>query len=270
MRWTRNLRSRQGKPFALRHVAAVMGLATQMVEPAQAETMIVALSSHRIAITSNYTGAQLAVFGSVERDARTVARADGYDIVVTVSGPRKMIVVREKEPFGPFWINRTQRRFAETPAFIAVASNRPTTEIAADEAGRRLKIGLNNALIPQQAGLELDPGESRFRNALVRVKGGGSLFTETERGVTFLSPSLFTARIDLPATAPTGNYEVEVMLLAGSVPLARQSTNFELVKTGVEQRIAAAAADNKWFYGLMTVLLALSFGWLANLLFRRD
>jgi uncharacterized protein (TIGR02186 family) len=262
--------------FALRHVAAGYGLLAVLAAglasamPACAESMIVALSSHRIAITSNYTGAQLAVFGSVERDARTIARADGYDIVVTVSGPREMIVVREKEPFGPFWINRSQRRFSETPAFIAVASNRPTAEIAADEAGRRLKLGLNNALIPQQAGLDLDPGEARFRKALIRVKGGGSLFTETERGVTFLSPSLFTARINLPATAPTGNYEVEVMLLAGSVPLARQSTNFELVKTGVEQRVAAAAADNRWLYGLTTVLLALSFGWLANLLFRRD
>lgn len=270
MRQWRATCSEQSVQGVLRHVVAMGALVVVSALPAQAETMIVALSSHRIAITSNYTGAQLAVFGSVERDARTIARADGYDIVITVSGPRRMLVVREKEPIGPFWINRTQRRFADTPAFITVSSNRPTTEIAADEAGRRLKIGLANALVPQLAGLELDAGEARFRDALIRVKGGGNLFTETQRGVTFLSPSLFTARIDLPATAPTGNYDVEVMLLAGSVPLARQNTNFELVKMGMEQRIAAAASDNRWLYGLTTVLLALSFGWLANLLLRRD
>ena len=69
--------------------------------PAQAETLITSLSNHRVLINSNYTGTQIAVFGAIERDAQTVARATGYDVVVTVRGPRQFLTVREKERLGP-------------------------------------------------------------------------------------------------------------------------------------------------------------------------
>ena len=36
---------------------------------AAAERLITALSDHRVLITSNYTGVQLVLFGSIERDA---------------------------------------------------------------------------------------------------------------------------------------------------------------------------------------------------------
>ena len=76
--------------------------------------------------------------------------------------------------------------------------------------------------------------------------------------MTFLSPALFSARIDVPATAPTGTYEVEVVLYAGGVQLARQTTNFEVIKTGIEQRLATGAHDRPLLYGLATGALRCS------------
>ena len=57
------------------------------LSPARAESLITSLSNHRVLINSNYTGTQIAVFGAIERDAQTVARATAYDVVVTVRGP---------------------------------------------------------------------------------------------------------------------------------------------------------------------------------------
>jgi uncharacterized protein (TIGR02186 family) len=88
--------------------------------------------------------------------------------------------------------------------------------------------------------------------------------------VTFLTPSIFRASIPLPATAPPGNYDVEVALLADTVILARTITHFELVKTGFEQQVGDVARDWSAFYGLATALVAVFFGWSANLIFRRD
>lgn len=235
----------------------------------RAETLIAAMSSHQIQITSNYTGSQLTVFGLVERDGRSVSRSDPHDIIVTVRGPRRMLLVRQKEQLGPIWINRTQRRFPESPVFLLVASNRPIAEMMSAETARRDRIGLANAERTAQAWFD-DASMTQFRDSLVRIMQGKSLYAYEERGVTFLSNSLFSAPIDVPATAPTGSYTVDVVLYSGGVPLARQQTNFEVIKTGAEQRLASGAYDWPIFYGLATVLLALFLGWGASVVFRRD
>ncbi len=238
--------------------------------PARAETLIAAMSSHQIQITSNYTGSQLTVFGLVERDGRTAARGDPYDIIVTVRGPRRMLLVREKERLGPIWINRTQRRFPDSSVFMTVASNRPLHEIMSEETARRERIGLDNAQRMKDPALDLDVTTARFQEGLIRILSEKGLFSQEERGVTFLSNTLFSAPIDVPATAPTGSYEIDIVLYAGGVPLARQTTNFEVVKSGIEQRLASGAHDQPLLYGLATVILALLFGWIASVVFRRD
>lgn len=237
---------------------------------ARAETIIAALSTHRVAIASNFTGAQLTVFGSIERDARSISRPDPYDIVITIRGPRRMIVVREKTQVGPIWLNTSQRRFSDTPIFLASVSSRPLAEIAGQDVLRRDKLGLDSILLPSTFPFDLDPGEVRFRDALIRIEGLEQRYYTDDRGVTFLSPSLFRAPITLPATAANGNYDVDIVLMAGTVRLASYSTNFELVKTGMEQTLASAAAILPLLYGLATAALALVFGWLSALIFRRD
>jgi parallel beta-helix repeat protein len=64
--------------------------------PASAERLIISVSSSRVLITSSYTGAELVLFGVIERDGASVSRAGPYDIVVTVRGPATQITVREK------------------------------------------------------------------------------------------------------------------------------------------------------------------------------
>lgn len=249
---------------------AMLPLVIGAAAPGHAETLIAAMSSHQIQITSNYTGSQLTVFGVVERDGRTVARGDPYDIVVTVRGPKRMLLVREKERLGPIWINRTQRRFPDSSLFLTVASNRPLNEILSADSARRERIGLENAQQRKDAALDLDVTTARFQDGLIRILSDKGLYSLEERGVTFLSNTMFSAPIDVPATAPTGSYEIDIVLYAGGVPLARQSTNFEVVKSGMEQRLASGAHDLPLLYGLVTVILALLLGWLASVVFRRD
>ena len=76
-----------------------------------------------------------------------------------------------------------------------------------------------------------------FRDALLRLKTRDGLYVQNERGVTFLTPAIFRAGMPLPATAPPGNYDVEVTLFADTVILARTVTSFELVKSGFEQQV---------------------------------
>ncbi|MBF9235068.1 TIGR02186 family protein [Microvirga alba] len=238
--------------------------------PASAETLITSLSNHRVLINSNYTGTSIAVFGAVERDAQTVARATGYDAVVTVRGPRQYLVVREKERFGPLWLNQEQQKFPMAPAYLSVLTSRPITEMTSDQLRQRQKIGLRAIIGAPDFTNDRGQKDERFRDAFYRLKDREGLYLEDDRGVTFLTPNIFRASIPLPAIAPPGTYDVEVALFAETVILARTITHFELVKTGFEQQVGEAARDWRLIYGLFTALIAVFFGWTASVIFRRD
>lgn len=237
---------------------------------ARAESLLVTLSVPRIAVTSTFAGSSLVVFGSVERDAQTVARPGPYDVVVTVRGPRQALTVRERERIGPIWANRAQQKFADVPAYLAVLASRALTEVAAEPSRRALRIGLDAILASPDLAPPAAAGEDPFRTALRRLRAGERLFLENERGVTMLSPTLFRANVPLPATAPVGPYDIEVALFAGGVVLARERLPFDLVKTGFEQRLANFSRDWSLAYGLGVGATALLFGWFASVIFRRD
>jgi hypothetical protein len=54
------------------------------------------------------------------------------------------------------------------------------------------------------------------------------------------------------------------------VILSQTQTNFELVKIGFEQQVGEVARDWSALYGLVTAGLAILFGWIASVIFRRD
>lgn len=246
-------------------VATLLALGT----PAAAEQLVTSLSSQSVLITSTYTGAELVLFGVVEQDARSVARAEIYDIVVTVRGPVGTIVVREKRPLGPIWVNRAQKRFADVPAVLLVLASRPLTEITTPVLRQRFRLGIETQVQPASWSSS-DPEAEDFRNALIRLRTDAGLFVQDEHAVKFLTPSMFRTSIQVPATAPVGTYDVEVALLAGGVELAREKTSFGVSKAGSERLLAQEAFDRPVLYGVVTAALALAFGWLASVIFRRD
>jgi uncharacterized protein (TIGR02186 family) len=246
-------------------------LAVLAALPARAERLITSVSSSRILINSSYTGAELTLFGTIERDAVSVSRSGPYDIVVTVRGPSGPFTVREKKRVGPIWVNADQQKYAGLPGYLAIHSSRPLTEVTTEPLRQRFQIGIMETVAARGGGARPDDVQRQtFHDALVRIKKASGLFQANERGVVFLSPSLFRAGISLPATAPLGNYEAVVTLFADGAPLATEKTDFEVVKIGFEAQVALAAFTQPFFYGLFTVLLALGFGWLANYAFRRD
>ncbi|KMO13085.1 membrane protein [Methylobacterium platani JCM 14648] len=255
---------------ALMRAMLALLLAVLAFGPAQAESLVVSLSFNRLAVTSTYAGTSVAVFGAIERDAQAAARSGAYDVVVTIRGPRQSLTVREKEALGPVWVNRDQQKFAEVPSFLAVLSSRPLPEIADAATRRRLRLGLAAIVAAPDLTLAAPTPDDPFREALLRLRRRERLFTESEAGVRFLAPAVFRATAPLPATAPVGAYDVEVVLLAGGVPLARHDARFDLVKSGIEQGIATIARDWSLAYGLAAGALALISGWLASVIFRRD
>jgi uncharacterized protein (TIGR02186 family) len=252
-------------------VAALAALGSS-VAPAAAERLVTSLSTYRVSISSNFTGADLVLFGTVDRDGVSVTRRSGYDIVVTVIGPRQTVVTWRKERVLGIWVNAESRTFVDAPSYLAVLSNRPVDAIAGPELRRRLQIGIDNTLLPQDIAGDVAEvvRDDPFRMAFVRLRTEQGLYLERTNAVTFLTPTLFRTAIPLPSDVPIGTHEVDVKLFADGAMLAREHSAFEIYKAGFEQVVANAARNHGLLYGLCTSGLALLVGWLASVVFRRD
>jgi uncharacterized protein (TIGR02186 family) len=251
--------------------AAALLIAVACAGPARAERLVASLTNHHVMITSNYTGVELVLFGTVERDAANPQRSGPYDIVATITGPRESLRTRRKQRVLGIWVNTEAHTFIDPPSYLAVLANRPLDAITSAENQRRLQIGIADTPLPEL--IHNDIGEvagDPFRAALVRLMRERGLYSEEPNAVTFLTPTLFRASIVLPAQVPIGNYTVDVKLFADGNMIARTNSAFEIVKVGFEQFVVEAARDHGLLYGIATAMMALLAGWIASVAFRRD
>ncbi|MBX3453151.1 TIGR02186 family protein [Ferrovibrio sp.] len=244
-------------PLLLMGGAALAQTRAPMAALAPADAPLVTdLSAHLIAITSSFTGTELLLFGSIDEPG---------EIVVVVRGPPGSTVVRRKDEVAGIWLNRRSLRFDGVPAYYAVSSTRPLDEIASPTLLNRLQIGAESLRFRPASDRE-DP--QQYRAAVLRLKEQAGLYRE-ELGVVFLGSKLFRAEISFPSTVAVGTYRAEVYLIRDDRVIAAQSTPLFVDKQGLEQEIFDYSRREPAIYGFIAVLLAVSAGWLAALLFRR-
>ena len=242
-----------------------------LAAPLAAERLVMSVSTHRVLITSNFTGTEVVVFGSIE-DEDGVPPRSSYDVAITVRGPAQTYIARRKARVLGIWVNAESRQFIDVPSYLAVMTSRPPAELGQPDFLRRNKIGIVNQTFQQRIGGDFGDvvPQDPFRVAFLRVRMNEGLFHESPTGVTFLTPRLFRATVPIPGIAPTGTYQVEALLLSGGEVIARETTAIEVLKTGFEELLASAAREYGLLYGLATALLALGTGVAANFMFRRD
>jgi uncharacterized protein (TIGR02186 family) len=255
----------------MRKALLVSAALIALAESAAAERLVVSLSNQNVAVTSNFVGETLVLFGTVEADAGKTLRPS-YDLVLTVTGPPQSLRTRRKERVLGIWMNLDTREFVSVPSYLAILSNRPIESIATPERLRRLQVGLSNTILTQHIGPDFADTvpDDPFRTAFVRMKQRQGFYRQADDGVSFLTPTVFRASIPLPANAETGIYNIDAKLFAEGQMIARASTPLEVTKTGFEQYVAEAAQNYGFLYGLTTTAMALMIGWFATVVFRRD
>lgn len=259
----------------MRLVLLICTLLAGSLVPARAERVIIALSSDKIGISSNFTGADLTIFGVIERDQQAMSRAGDYEVALILRGPARSVVTREKQRVMGIWVNGASRTYVAAPSVFAIATSKPVGELADESVRRDHEIGLaavqfteRGSKGPEDEAQKLE--RARFRQAFIDLKRKGGLFSEATGAVKLMAPNVFRGRITLPSNAPIGIYSLEALLLNGGQVIGRQSTSFQIFKTGFEQEVYAASRQYPLLYGIISVVLALGTGWMGSALFRRD
>ncbi|HUF56261.1 MAG TPA: TIGR02186 family protein [Thermohalobaculum sp.] len=233
---------------------------------AEGEEVVAALSQTRVAITTGFTGSEIFVFGATKREEPAPADQQ-LDIVVAVTGPPEPVKLRKKERVAGIWINGEAVQIDSAPSLYVVATSRPFHEAMSFTDDLRYKVGLENAVRLIDAPLWVEDPDA-YRQALMRIRRDEGLYFVKEGGVDIIEDTLFRATIDLPAKLTEGDYLARIFLLRDRQVLDVFHTSILVRKVGLERWIYWMATEMSWLYGLLSIAVALTAGWLASAFFR--
>ncbi len=219
--------------------------------PAQTP-MLVDLASHRIHIDAAFTGAEILLFGALERRG---------DIVVKVKGPPIAVAVRRKVKTGGIWLNGDRVDAGEVPSFYSVAASRPLDSIASEALRRDLELDVR-----YQVGAAVPDA---YRAGLIRNFTRRGLYAVEQEPVSIIDGRLFRATLALPAETLPGEYWVETLLFREGTLTHRRLHRLLVERTGFESLLFDLAHAHPAVYGLIAVAVALAMGLTAAEVFRR-
>ncbi len=259
--------------FAAALTAATSSLAQQQQPPqpaAEREKIEIGLSTNRISIRSDFSGADLTIFGALDNADPFVRRQSRYDIVVILVGPGQSFTVRRKSRVLGMWMNTDSRTFGDVPSSYSLSSTRALRDLTDEKTLSLLNLGVNNLETPPADGGYDSDMDAQFALALRTLKSDRRLFNERIGDVEFLSANLFRATLSLPATVPIGVHRARAYLFKNGQFVTETSAQLEIRKAGLEQAIYDQAHGNGFVYGLFAVFTAMLTGWLGRLVFQRD
>lgn len=240
----------------------ILALLCLIAMPAKAEEIVLGLSQDEVAITANFDGSDLLIFGAIKRDKPAVAGQTG--IIVTVAGPDTPVTVRRKERRLGIWVNTETVNVDAAPSFYAVASSAPLDEILT--ATEDLRHRITTPQMVRTVGADvMDSGN--FNRALIRIRAGQDLFQNLESSVDFEENTLFRAAISLPANLTEGDYQTRIFLTRDGKIVDEYNTEIPVKKVGLERWLYNLAHDKPFWYGIMSLSIAIFAGWGASAAF---
>jgi uncharacterized protein (TIGR02186 family) len=230
------------------------------------ETVIAGLSQTHVSITTDFSGSEIFIYGAIKRDAPP-PKTWPLDVIVAVTGPIQPVTVRKKTRKLGIWVNGPGVQVDSAPSFYAVATTGPFRDIISWTDDLKYEVGLEQIVRLIGAPSDLEYPEE-YRKAAMRLRHNAGLYVELPGTVNVTAETLFETRIGLPANLVEGDYRARIFLLRDKTVLDVFESSIEVRKVGLERWIYTMAQEQSALYGLLSILFALTAGWLASTFFR--
>lgn len=226
------------------------------------ETIVTGLSQNRVAITANFDGSEILIYGAVKRDAPPPSESP-MEVIITVEGPATPLTIRRKDRVAGIWINRSAITVDAAPSFYAVATTGPIDTILTETDDLRFKITIPHAIRAVGSTAEAEDAEA-FIEALQRLRKDEGRYRQAEGWVQFTDQTLFRTDVLLPANLTEGDYRVRLFLLREGRVVDHQERVIGVRKAGLERFLYNMAHRQPFLYGVISLLLAVAAGWAAS------
>jgi len=230
-------------------------------------SLVTDLSKKVISINVNFSGSKFHIFGAVKRGISQNASIDQppFDILIEVIGPPISLDLFKKDRIYGLWINRKIHSFENIPSFYSISGTKSTEKIISKTAKRKSRIGLFQQ-IPASGNSSI---EDSLLKKLKLTEKSKSTYKQESKPIIFLENTLFSTEINLPTDLTEGNYLVRIHLIRFKEVIATQEDIIFVKKVGIEQWVHYLAHKKPAVYGLIAILMALTFGWIASIVFSR-
>ncbi|MCG7520156.1 TIGR02186 family protein [Ruegeria sp. Ofav3-42] len=230
------------------------------------EEVVLGLSQDRVAITANFDGSEILVFGAVKRES-PIPPGPPLEVIVAVAGPSSPITVRRKERKLGIWVNTDSVLVDLAPSFYAVATSAPLNEILSDTEDLRYRISIERAIRSVGAAMNIR-GAQDFADAVVRIREDEGLYSIREDTVAVDEQTLFRTSIEMPADLTEGEYAARIFLTRDGAVVSQFETTIDVRKVGLERFLYNMSRQQPVWYGLMSLVIAIAAGWGASTAFR--
>lgn len=231
-----------------------------LAQKAFARSIISGISTNEIDIDTKFNGTEILLFG---------AKGEAGNIVVAVRGPKKNFLVTKKERLLGIWYNGERVKFKDSLSYYSLFStfsdDRTTNQLLSE-----LELGTGNLKFIRSDNFKLTEEEKNdFQLQLVNKLEKGNLYTSGANKIEFLDESLFKVILKFPKNIARGVYTVEIYLVNEDDLVSFQSIPIYVNQVGISATISDQSYQQPVLYGLLSVIMALVIGWLANYLFVR-
>ncbi|RYG92768.1 hypothetical protein EU803_01275 [Loktanella sp. IMCC34160] len=231
--------------------------------PAQAERVVLGLSQDEVAITANFTGSEILIFGAVRRETPMPSDST-LGVIVTVSGPSLPVTVRRKDRRLGIWVNTDVVEVDAAPSFYAVATSGPLEEVLTHVEDLRRSVSIPRAI--RSVGADIS-GTENFTEALIRIRSASDNYQLLEGAVDVEEQTLFRTEVVLPANLTEGDYSTRIFLTRNGKVIDEYQTVIPVNKVGLERWLYELSRDNAPVYGILALIIAIASGWAASAAF---
>lgn len=234
--------------------------------PVQAEQIVLGLSRDEVAITATFDGSDVFIYGAVKREA-PVPEGSPLEVIITLAGPAEPVLVRRKDRVLGIWVNTDAVEVDSAPSFYAVATSGPFNEVLSEVEDLRNHVSIPQVIRSVGAPAEVaNPGT--FSDALIRIRAGAGLYQILEGDVDIEDDTLFRGQITLPAALTEGDYVARIFITRDGQVVDEYETSIAVYKAGLERWLFETSRNQPFWYGILSLAIAISAGWLASAVFR--
>ena len=231
-----------------------------------AERLVAQLSKEEVAITANFDGSEIFIYGAIKHE-NSNKTTDPLEVVITVSGPAEKLHVRKKSKHAMIWLNTETIEIDSAPSFYAVASTGALKEVINNTENLKYKISIREVIrsIGNPATIQ---NPTNFTEGLIRIRSENKLYQDLDNSISLTDETLFATTINLPSNLVEGEYTIRFLLARGGKVIDQLSTTIPVNKVGLERWIFDLSRQQPLIYGLLSLFIAIFAGWLASAVFR--
>lgn len=250
----------------LRLLALLVALALPATAHAQSEEIVLGLSRDEVAITATFNGSDVMIFGAVKRDA-PAPEGGPLEVIITLAGPLEPVLVRRKERVLGIWVNTDAVEVDAAPSFYAVATSAPMSDALLAIEDLRYGVSIPRAIRSVGAPDSVENAET-FTEALIRIRQASGHYQILDSEVDIEEETLFRGQITLPAALTEGEYTARIFITRDGIVVDQYDTAIAVYKAGLERWLFETSRNQPFWYGLMSLAIAIAAGWLASTAFR--